>query len=239
MSTTYTQPGDVMEFTAPAGGVTRGIVVLIGGLPVVPVDSAAAAASFRGLSCGVHTLPKTTSETWTQEQPAYWDAANSKVSTDPTVGQLPIGQVVAAAGSSDTTGSVRLNGFSLSGRTFNLRKRFTVAQVNAGATLLPAIPGAKYRMCNANAISVGGAAAAVTTVDILGTLSTSRKLVAYAQASLTQSTVLKDGGTGAAVLADGASYTANDAGAAVTVGITGSAITTATHIDVQMTYAVE
>lgn len=239
MGTSFIQPGDVMEFTAPSGGVTKGVPVLIGGLPVVPVDTVAAASLFRGAVNGVHTLPKTTTETWTETQPAFWDAANGKVSNDPTVGHLPIGSIAAAATSSDTTGVVRLNNTGLSGRMFTIRKRFTIAQVNAGATLLPAIPGAKYRMVAASGISIGGAAAAVTTVDILATLSSSRKLVAFAQASLTQSTVLKDGASGAAVLADGASYTANDANTAVTVGITGSAITTATHIDFSFTYMIE
>jgi len=119
---------------------------------------------------------------------------------------------------------------------YNKRQRFTIAEINAGATLLPAVAGKSYRMVDCSAISVGGAAGAVTTVDVLGTLSTSRKLVAFAQASLTQSTVLKDGGTGAAVLADGASYTANDANTAITVSKTGSNVTTATHIDVNISY---
>lgn len=122
---------------------------------------------------------------------------------------------------------------------YTRRTRFTIAQVNAGATLVAAIPGKSIRMVNCKAISVGGAAGAVTTVDVLGTASTSRKLVAFAQASLTQSAVLTAGGTGAAVLADGASYTANDAGTAVTVGKTGSNVTTATHIDVIFDYVVE
>lgn len=119
------------------------------------------------------------------------------------------------------------------------RTRLTIAQVNAGATLLPAIAGKGYRMVACVAIAVGGAAAAVTTVDVLGTLTTSRKLVAFAQASLTQSTVLKDGGTGAAVLADGASYTLNDANTAITANITGSAVTTATNIDFIFSYTIE
>jgi hypothetical protein len=122
----------------------------------------------------------------------------------------------------------------------NVRQRFTIAQVNAGATLVPAIAGKAIRMVSCSAIAVGGAAAAVTTVDVLGTLAaSSRKLVAFAQASLTQSAVLKDGGTGAAVLADGASYTANDAGAGVTVNITGSAVTTATNVDFNFSYSIE
>jgi hypothetical protein len=125
------------------------------------------------------------------------------------------------------------------GALYNVRRRFTVAEVNAGATLLPAIAAFGYRMVSCKAISIGGAAATVTTVDILGTISTARKLVAFAQASLTQSAVLKDGGTGATVLADGASYTRNDANTAITIGITGGSVATATHIDVIFDFAVE
>lgn len=138
---------------------------------------------------------------------------------------------------------VSQNGFSDSrtsgGVCQNIRTRFTIAQVNAGATLLPAISGYRYRMIACKAIAVGGAAGAVTTVDILGTSTTSRKLVAYAQASLTQSTVLFDGGSGGAVLADGASYTANDANTAITISKTGSDVTTATHIDIVFSYVIE
>ena len=122
---------------------------------------------------------------------------------------------------------------------YNTRQRFTIAQVNAGATLVAAVTGKAIRMVSCKAISVGGAASAVTTVDILGTSTTSRKLVAFAQASLTQSTVLTDGGSGATVLADGASYTANDAGTAVTISKTGSSVATATHIDVVFSYVLE
>ena len=118
------------------------------------------------------------------------------------------------------------------------RKRFTIAEVNAGATLVPAITGKSIRMVNCKAIAIGGAAATVTTVDVLGTVSTARKLVAFAQASLTQSAVLTAGGTGAAVLADGASYTANDVSTAITVGKTGGNVATATHIDVIFDYVV-
>lgn len=238
MATTFSQRGDTLDLTAPAGGVTKGLVYIIGGIPVVAVNTASAGATFQGMCVGVHTLPKTTGAAWTEGQAVFWDAANARCDVDPTVG-LPIGAVAAAALSADTTGKVVLSEIPFAGRLLNVRKRFTIAQVNAGATLVPAVPGAKIRMIDATAIAVGGAAGAVTTVDILGTLSTSRKLVAFAQASLTQSTVLKAGGAGAAVLADGASYTANDAGAAVTVGVTGAAITTATHIDVNFTYVLE
>lgn len=121
----------------------------------------------------------------------------------------------------------------------NIRSRFTIAQINAGATILAAIPGFKYRMVGCRAVAYGGAVGATTTVDVVGTISTGRKLVAFAQASLTQSTVLRDGGTGGTVLADGASYTANDANTAITIGKTGSDLTTATGIDVNLDYVVE
>jgi hypothetical protein len=122
----------------------------------------------------------------------------------------------------------------------HLRTRVLAADVDAGLTLLPAVAGYKYRLIDCKAIAVGGAAGAVTTVDILGTLSGStRKLVAYAQANLTQSTVLRDGATGGAVLADGASYTQNDVNTAITIFNTGNNVTTATHIDVELTYALE
>lgn len=236
---TYISPGDVLTLTAPSGGVTAGTPLLMAGRFVVPAITAAVDVSFDGHVAGVHTLPKTTTETWVDGQPAFWDAANAKVSNDPTVGHLPIGVICAAGTSSDTTGTVRLNGVSLAGRMFTIRKRFTTAQVNAGATLLPAIAGLKYRMADAFAIAVGGAMTANTTADILSTLSSSRKLVAFAQAGMTQSTLIRAGAASGALLADGASFTANDAGAAVTVGNTGSAITTMTHLDVHLTYMIE
>lgn len=122
----------------------------------------------------------------------------------------------------------------------HLRSRVTIANVNAGATLLPALANRKYRICDMALISVGGAAGAVTTVDILGTQSASSvKLLAGAQANLTQSTLIRAGGTGGAILADGASFATCDTNTAITIGKTGSSVTTATHIDVLLTYVVE
>ena len=125
------------------------------------------------------------------------------------------------------------------GVILNVRKRLTVAQVNAGVELVAAVSGKSIRMIACKAIAIGAAATTVTTVDVTGTATTARKLVAYAQASLTQSTVLTDGGSGATVLADGASYTANDAGTAINVSKTGGSVAGATHIDVIFDYVLE
>ena len=131
-------------------------------------------------------------------------------------------------------------GYVMPGMEKHIRTRFTIAQVNAGATLLAAVTGFKYRMLSCKAISVGGAAGAVTTVDVLATQgAASVKLVAYAQASLTRSAVLTDGDAASAVLADGASYVQNDAATAITVGKTGASVTTATHIDILFSYCLE
>ena len=121
-----------------------------------------------------------------------------------------------------------------------LRTRKTIAAVNAGVELLPAIPGMKWRMIDAAMIAVGGAVTPVTTIDILATQATSSvKLVAGAQASMTQSAVLHAGASGAAVLADGASFAANDANTAITANITGSAATVVTDIDFILTFALD
>lgn len=123
---------------------------------------------------------------------------------------------------------------------YNQRFHVAIADVNGGLTLLSAIPGYKYRMVACKAIAVGGAVGAVTTVDILATQAAgSVKLVAYAQASLTQSAVLVDGGTGGTVIADGASYQKCDVNTAITIGKTGATATTATFVDVILSYAIE
>lgn len=118
------------------------------------------------------------------------------------------------------------------------RERVTIANVNAGYTLLPAIPGYKYRVHDIALIAIGGAVGATTTVDILATQAAAVvKLLAAAIAGLTQNTLLRAGATNAAILAAGASFVENDVNTAVTIGKTGATATTATHVDVLVTYA--
>lgn len=123
----------------------------------------------------------------------------------------------------------------------NAYKRATIAELNAGVAFLPAVPGFKYRVTRCKMTAIGGAVTAVTTVDVLGTQSTSSaKLFAAAQAKLTENTM-----TSSAVVAEiaelsvGASNIACDANTAITLGITGSDITIATHVDVVLDYVLE
>ncbi len=122
---------------------------------------------------------------------------------------------------------------------YNQRFRTTIANVNTGVTLLAAIPGYKYRVIDATMISVGGAVGTCTSVDVLGTQSTSQKLLAVAIAALTQSAVVRAGAANAVVLADGASFVKNDVNTAITIGKTGGTCDTATNVDLILTYAIE
>jgi hypothetical protein len=121
-----------------------------------------------------------------------------------------------------------------------IRTRVTAAQVNAGLTLLAAVPGFAYRMIDCALIAIGGAASGATDVRILGTRAAgSVALLVAAVAGLTQSALLRAGAANATLLADGASHTPLDANTAITIGKTGGSLTTATHIDVILTYALE
>lgn len=129
---------------------------------------------------------------------------------------------------------------SRTGMVLSSRTRFTIAQVNAGADVVAAAPGFQYRLVDVVIQAIGGAAGSVTTVDILGTQSSSSvKLVTFAQAQLTDDAVLDLTTTGSTLLADGASFTSCDANTAITIGVTGSDVDTATHFDVVLSWAAE
>lgn len=122
----------------------------------------------------------------------------------------------------------------------HIRKRFTAAQVNAGATLLPAIPGYKWRLVDAAMISIGGAAAGATNVRLRATQGASAvSLFDAAVAGLTQDALLRIGAANAAILAGGLSFVANDANTAVTIDKITASLTGSTNIDVLAAFALE
>lgn len=121
-----------------------------------------------------------------------------------------------------------------------IRVRLTIAQINAGATLLAAVAGLKYRLVDTTVISIGGAASGLTLLRIHGTQAAGDVLlVTHTQASLTRSTVLKPNTAGAVVLADGASFAPNDANTGITVDVSGSSIATATAVDFLLSFTLE
>lgn len=104
----FIQPGDVVEFTAPGGGVVAGTGKLIGKLLVIPMVTAAAAARFNGLIAGVVSHAKTNAQAWAEGDRIYWDAGNSRFDNVATVGPFA-GIAVVAAANPSATGIVRLN----------------------------------------------------------------------------------------------------------------------------------
>jgi hypothetical protein len=115
-------------------------------------------------------------------------------------------------------------------------KRVTIAQVNAGNELLPALVGKAYRITGLMIRAIGGAAAAVTSVDIQDGAGTPVVVAVYSQAQLTEGTILTENTTGAAM---GAGFlVGTTVSKAVNIIKNGSDVTTATHFDVVVQYQV-
>ncbi len=126
---------------------------------------------------------------------------------------------------------------SLQGSERTLRTRVTLAQLNAGLILLPAVAGFIYSLIDATLIAVGGAAAVGTSVNIIGTRAAAPvQLVVVAIAALTQSAVVRAGAANAAVLADGASFAPLDVNTGISVITVGTPMTTLTNLDVVLEY---
>lgn len=109
MATNYKQPGEVLELTAPAGGVVSGTAYKIGQFLVIALVTAAAGEKFSGACCGVWELPKVSAQAWTEGALVYWDDTAKNVTTVAT-GKLCIGVAAEAAANPSATGLVRLNG---------------------------------------------------------------------------------------------------------------------------------
>ena len=119
---------------------------------------------------------------------------------------------------------------------YNTLHDVTLAEINAGHTIVTVPAARQFRLVDVTAIAYGGACAAVTTVDLkAGAVF----LAIYAQANLTQSTQLRTNTAGVTTLADGASFTAQTAGDDVTVIKAGADATTCTGVRFVLSYALE
>jgi hypothetical protein len=118
-----------------------------------------------------------------------------------------------------------------------LRVRVTLAQLNAGFTLLPAVLGFIYSLFDAVCLAVGGAATTGTSVNVIGTRAGAPvQLLVVAVAALTQSAHVRAGAANAVILADGASWTPLDVNTPITVITVGAAMTVMTNLDVMLEY---
>lgn len=108
MATNYVQPGKNLDLTAPTGGVTTGVGVLIGRIFAVATKTVAAAAAFVGTTMGVWSLAKTSAEAWSVGDPIFWDNTNKRADNVATAGFRLIGVCVEAAANPSSTGKVWL-----------------------------------------------------------------------------------------------------------------------------------
>ena len=120
-----------------------------------------------------------------------------------------------------------------------IKKRFTVAQINAGATILAAKPGLKIQMIDCSMAAEGGNAATATSIEVEAVQSTSAvDLISNTVGILTDDTLARMGITNSTLLANGLWAVANDVNTAITISKTGSDLATATHLNVYFTYMV-
>lgn len=103
----FIQSGKHVTLAAPYD-VASGAGFLVGAIFAVAVRSALSGNPVEGCREGVHELPKTSAQAWTQGQKIYWDDANKRCDSDSTVGQL-IGMAADAAANPSATGKVILN----------------------------------------------------------------------------------------------------------------------------------
>lgn len=107
----FIQPGDVITFVAPAGGVVSGDGVVNGSLFGVASYSALAGQEVEANLVGVFALPKAAGAL-TLGQKVYWDSA-AKAVTAAATGNRWIGAAAMAAGAGEATVRVRLDGTSI------------------------------------------------------------------------------------------------------------------------------
>ena len=105
----YVQPGEVLELTAPSGGVVSGTPVLIGALVVIPAVDKAQTLKFSAQVIGVFEVPKVSGDAWLEGEKVYWDVADGNFNQTAS-GNTLAGVAARAAGSSDVTGFVRFDG---------------------------------------------------------------------------------------------------------------------------------
>lgn len=107
----YSQPGDVVTFTAPSGGVVSGTPVQIGQVLAIPTVSAAQTLPFAALIRGVIVGSKVSAQVWTEGAVIYWDNS-AKLFTTVATSNISVGHAAAAAANPTATGSVNLHGIA-------------------------------------------------------------------------------------------------------------------------------
>lgn len=122
--------------------------------------------------------------------------------------------------------------------TFTQAVRITLAELNAGYTLVSAVTGKSIKVVNYYLRIIGGAATAATDVRIQDNNGTPVVVVTAAVAALTENAEVNGRETIANVTKGAGWMSALTASKALQIVKTGSAMTTLTHVDVIVEYQI-
>jgi len=232
----------LVTLPAPRGSRTvweSGDIVAENGVPHVLINLANAVSGevVSGVYSGEFEITCATGVTASVGADAYYDEANRTVVTAPGASIIYLGTFEAAKTSGQLVARIRLAGSTKVGPGVPINQRFvfTAAQINAGATVLPAQAGLKYRVANAILIAVGGNAAGATAVVLQGVQAGSTvSLLSATVGALTQNTWVAPSSANVTMLAN--SEAQNDVNTAITIAKTGSSLSGATSVIVILTY---
>lgn len=108
MAQNYIQPGEVIDYIVPSSTTfAAGDVVLAGTIVGIALGGGTEGETIPVKVTGVFEVAKTTGEAWTVGALVYWDSSEEEFTTTSS-GNTLAGKAVAAAGSSDTTGLLKL-----------------------------------------------------------------------------------------------------------------------------------
>jgi predicted RecA/RadA family phage recombinase len=115
----YLQPGEILPFTTPGGGVVAGLGYKIGSLVVLATVTVTAAQvtadptiKFSAMVSGTATVVKEgagSGQVWSEGLKIYWDNSAKKF-TITSAGNTLVGVAAQAALTAATTGVLRLDG---------------------------------------------------------------------------------------------------------------------------------
>lgn len=137
----FTESGEVLEFTAPGGGVVSGNGYKIGSLVVIATVAALATEKFQGITRGVVRVPKPDDEVWTQLEKIYWDNSAKKFTTV-SGGNTLVGVAVGVPAEIELTAveNVGSDGMGVDGLEITITDYLELA----GATLTVTIAGVDH-----------------------------------------------------------------------------------------------
>lgn len=105
----YLGSGDVVQMTAPSGGVISGTPVVILSAFVIPQATVAETLPFAGLVEGLVNLPKGSTVVFSEGEAVFWDDA-TKLCKESATGYFKIGYATKAAGNPSSFVDVKLAG---------------------------------------------------------------------------------------------------------------------------------